>query len=152
MYRSVQLMAALGVALSGALVGNTFAAEFRSARRMCTAWQHWRSPSRAPPSPLRFGRPRSTSLALSMHRPPPKKRPRWHRQMRPRSAPAVGCFVAPSEAGCTQHSSALSPIAYETAGDDDKPNAPQADYEMSYDSTAPIRISSTGSTPRFSAR
>ena len=41
-------------------------------------------------------------------------------------------FVTPTAAGCAQKSAALTPITYETAGDDDKPNAPRADYEVSY--------------------
>ncbi|HEY4442886.1 MAG TPA: DUF2796 domain-containing protein [Steroidobacteraceae bacterium] len=43
-----------------------------------------------------------------------------------------GLFVIPPRAACTSTSVTLIPITYEHDGDDDKPNAPHADYDVSY--------------------
>ncbi len=41
-------------------------------------------------------------------------------------------FVWPAAAQCKQASAKRTPIAYEQDGDDDKPNAPQANYVVAY--------------------
>jgi len=41
-------------------------------------------------------------------------------------------FVWPSGAACKQTSAKRTPITFERDGDDDKPNGPEADYEVSY--------------------
>jgi hypothetical protein len=43
-----------------------------------------------------------------------------------------GLFSIPPGAACTSTSVTLIPITYEQDGDDDKPNAPHADYDVSY--------------------
>jgi hypothetical protein len=43
-----------------------------------------------------------------------------------------GLFMIPPKAACVPTSVTLMPIAYEQDGDDDKPNAPHADYDVSY--------------------
>jgi uncharacterized protein DUF2796 len=45
---------------------------------------------------------------------------------------AQGLFLMPASAGCASTSVTLTPITYEQDGDDDKPNAPHADYDASY--------------------
>jgi len=42
-------------------------------------------------------------------------------------------FIAPAAAGCVQRRAELTPITYESDGEDEKPNAPEADYEMRYE-------------------
>ena len=41
-------------------------------------------------------------------------------------------FVWPPDATCKQTSTKRTPITYEHDGDDEKPNAPEANYEVSY--------------------
>lgn len=41
-------------------------------------------------------------------------------------------FLIPAVAGCASTSVTLVPITYENDGDDDKPNAQHADYDVSY--------------------
>ena len=41
-------------------------------------------------------------------------------------------FVWPAGAACRQTSAKRTPITYEHDGDDEKPNAPEANYEVSY--------------------
>jgi hypothetical protein len=43
-----------------------------------------------------------------------------------------GLFLIPPSAACASTSVALMPITYERDGDDEKPNAPHADYDVSY--------------------
>jgi hypothetical protein len=43
-----------------------------------------------------------------------------------------GLFSIPPGAACASTSVTLMPITYEHDGDDDKPNAPHADYDVSY--------------------
>ena len=43
-----------------------------------------------------------------------------------------GLFSIPPNAACTSTSVTLMPITYEHDGDDGKPNAPHADYDVSY--------------------
>jgi hypothetical protein len=43
-----------------------------------------------------------------------------------------GLFVIPPSAACASTSVTLMPITYEHDGDDDKSNAPHADYDVSY--------------------
>jgi Protein of unknown function (DUF2796) len=43
-----------------------------------------------------------------------------------------GLFLTPASAACTSTSVTLVPITYEHDGDDGKPNAPHADYDVSY--------------------
>jgi hypothetical protein len=43
-----------------------------------------------------------------------------------------GLFMLPPQAACLPTSVTLMPITYEHDGDDDKPNAPHADYDVSY--------------------
>ena len=44
-------------------------------------------------------------------------------------------FVTPAAAACKQVRTQRIPITYERDGDDDKPNAPQANYEVAYQFT-----------------
>jgi hypothetical protein len=43
-----------------------------------------------------------------------------------------GLFLMPASAACTSTSVTLIPITYEHDGDDGKPGAPRADYDVSY--------------------
>jgi hypothetical protein len=43
-----------------------------------------------------------------------------------------GLFLMPASAACTSTSVTLMPITYEHDGDDAKPDAPHADYDVSY--------------------
>lgn len=43
-----------------------------------------------------------------------------------------GLFLMPAGAACASTSVTLIPITYEHDGDDDRPNSPHADYEVSY--------------------
>jgi Protein of unknown function (DUF2796) len=43
-----------------------------------------------------------------------------------------GLFLMPASAACASTGVTLTPITYEQDGDDDKPGAPHADYDVSY--------------------
>ena len=131
MYRSVQLMAALGVALSGALVGNTFAAEFRSRPPHVHGLATLEIAVEDTVLAITFRAPAINVIGFE-HAPLTAEEKAALVQANATFSAGDRLFVAPAEAGCAQHSSALTPIAYETDGEDDKTNAPQADYEVTY--------------------
>jgi len=131
MYRFVQLIAALGVALSGALVGNTLAAELRSRPPHVHGLATLEIAVEDTIFAITFRAPAINVIGFE-HAPGTSEEKAAFVQANATFSAGDRLFVAPAEAGCAQHSSALTPIAYETDGDDDKPNAPQADYEVTY--------------------
>jgi hypothetical protein len=131
MYRFVQLMAALGVALSGALVGSTLAAEFRSRPPHVHGLATLEIAVENTVLAITFRAPAINVIGFE-HAPVTSEEKTALVQSNATFSAGDRLFIAPAEAGCAQQSSALTPIAYETDGEDDKPNAPQADYEVSY--------------------
>jgi hypothetical protein len=131
MYRSVQLMAALGVALSGALAGNTRAAEFRSRPPHVHGLATLQIAVEDTILAITFRAPAINVIGFE-HAPATSEEKAALAQANATFSAGDRLFAAPADAGCTQQSSALTPIGYETDGDDDKPNAPQADYEVTY--------------------
>jgi hypothetical protein len=131
MYRFVQRMAALGIALSGALVGSTLAAEFRSRPPHVHGLATLEIAVEDTIVAITFRAPAINVIGFE-HAPISSEEKAALIQANATFSAGDRLFVAPAEAGCAQHSSALTPIAYETDGEDDKPNGPQADYEVTY--------------------
>lgn len=131
MHRSVQLNAALGVALWGALVGNTCAAEFRSRPPHVHGVATVEIALEGTTLAVTFRAPAINIIGFE-HIPATSEEKAALARANATFRTGDRLFIAPLEAGCTQRSSALTPITYETDGDDDKPNAPQADYEVTY--------------------
>jgi len=131
MYRTVQLIAALGVALSGTLVGNTRAAEF------CSRPPHVHGQATLEISvedtilAITFRAPAINVIGFE-HAPATSEEKAALSKANATFSAGDRLFAAPAGAECAQQSSQLTPIAYESDGDDDKPNAPQADYEVTY--------------------
>jgi hypothetical protein len=125
-------MAALGgVVLSSALVGNTLAAQFRSRPPHVHGQATLEIAVKDTILAITFRAPAINVIGFE-HAPATAEERAALAQANATFSVGDRLFVAPAEAGCTQQSSALAPIAYETDGDDDKPNAPQADYEVTY--------------------
>ena len=131
MFRSVQLTAVLGIACMGSVVDGALAAEFRS-----------RPPHVHGLATLDIAVD-GTELAITFRAPAINVIGFEHAPATADEKSAVAhadqtfkagehLFVTPTAAGCTQKNADLTPISYESEGDDDKPNAPQADYEVSY--------------------
>ena len=131
MFRSVQLTAVLGIACMGSVVDGALGAEFRS-----------RPPHVHGLATLDIAVDGS-ELAITFRAPAINVIGFEHAPATADEKSAVAradqtfkagdlLFVTPAAAACTQKSADLTPITYESEGDDDKPNAPQADYEVSY--------------------
>jgi hypothetical protein len=129
MFRSVQLLAALGVACSGAIAGSVLAAEFRS-----------RPPHVHGLATVDIAVDGS-ALAITFRAPAINVIGFEHAPTTPEENAAVAqanqtfkagdrLFVTSAGAGCSQRAATLTPITYETG--DEKPNGPQADYEVAY--------------------
>ena len=130
MYRFVQHIAALAVALAGAL-GITLAAEFRSRPPHVHGLATLEIAVEDTVLAITFRAPAINVIGFE-HAPVTSEEKAALVQANATFSAGDRLFSAPVEAGCAQHSSALTPIAYETDGEDDKPNAPQADYEVNY--------------------
>jgi hypothetical protein len=131
MIRSVQLTAVLGIVCMGSVVDGALAAEFRSRPPHVHGLATLDIAVDGAELAITFRAPAINVIGFE-HAPstPDEKSAVAHADQTFKAGDHL--FVTPAEAGCTQRSADLTPITYETEGDDDKPNAPQADYEVTY--------------------
>jgi Protein of unknown function (DUF2796) len=130
MYRSVQLLAALGVACSGTISGSVHAAEFRSRPPHVHGLATVDIAVDGLALAITFRAPAINVIGFE-HAPttPDEKAAVAHANQTYKAGNKL--FVTSAAAGCTQRAATLTPITYETDGEE-KPNAPQADYEVAY--------------------
>ncbi len=128
MYRSVRLLAALGFVLSSA--PDCGAAEFRSRPPHVHGLATVDIAAEGAILAITFRAPAIN--VVGFEHAPATSEERAALALANRTFGAGNrLFITPPAAGCRQRSATLTPIEYETDGDE-KPNAPQADYEVVY--------------------
>lgn len=131
MFRSVQLTAVLGMACMASALGGALAAEFRSRPPHVHGLATLDIAVDGAELAITFRAPAINVIGFE-HAPATADEKSAVARADQTFKTGDHLFVTPTAAGCTRKSAELTPITYEAEGDDDKPNAPQADYEATY--------------------
>ena len=132
MFRSVQLMAVLCSVYLGTTLSAAVAAEFRSRPPHIHGQATLDIAIEGPALGITFRAPAINVLGFE-HAPATPAEVSSVASAQATFQAGDRLFLTPAKASCAQKSARFTPITYETEGDDDKPDAPQADYEVTYE-------------------